>query len=67
LKASLVYQGPLKAPVKKGEAVGYLRVETSEGIVSKVPVFAAIDVPRSSVLARGVDSVLMITLGWLMK
>ena len=67
LKASLVYQGPLKAPVKKGDAVGYLRVESSEGIVSKVPVFAAIDVPKSGVLARGLDSILVLALGWALK
>ena len=67
LKAWVVYQGPLKAPVKKGDPVGYLKVESSEGIVSKIPVFAARDVPRSSVLARGVDSILVIALGWLLK
>ena len=67
LKASVVYQGPLKAPVKKGDPVGYLRVESNEGIVSKVPVFAGIDVPRSGVLARGLDSILVLALGWLLK
>jgi len=67
LKASVVYQGPLKAPVKKGDPVGYLRVESAEGIVSKVPVFAGVDVPRSGVLARGVDSLLVMSLGWLLK
>ena len=67
LKATVVYQGPLRAPVKKGDAVGYLRVESVEGIVSKVPVFAGADVPRSGVLARGLDSILVLSLGWLMK
>ena len=67
LKASLVYQGPLKAPVKKGDFVGYLRVESTEGIISKVPLFAAMDVPKSGVLARGLDSILVLSLGWALK
>ena len=67
LKASVVYLGPLKAPVKKGDSVGYLRVETVDGIVSKVPVFAGTDIPRSGVLARGLDSILVLSLGWLLK
>lgn len=67
LKASLVYQGPLKAPVKKGDAVGYLKVESPEGIISKVPVFASMDVPKSGVLARGLDSILVLSLGWALK
>ena len=67
LKASVVYLGPLKAPIKKGDSVGYLRVETVDGIVSKVPVFAGTDIPRSGVLARGLDSILVLSLGWLLK
>ena len=67
LKASVVYQGPLRAPVKKGDRVGYLQVESAEGIVSKVPVHAAIDVPGSGLLARGLDSLLVLTLGWALK
>ncbi len=67
LKASLVYQGPLKAPIRKGDAVGYLRVETVEGIVSKVPLKAGADVGRSGVLARGLDSILVLGLGWALK
>ena len=67
LKATLVYQGPLRAPVKKGDAVGYLRVETLDGLVSKVPLKAGADVGRSGVLARGLDSILVLGLGWLLK
>ena len=67
LKASVVYLGPLKAPIKKGEHVGHLRVETADGLVSKVPVVAGADVGRSSVLARGLDSILVLGLGWVLK
>ena len=67
LKATLVYQGPLKAPVHRGDAVGYLRVETAEGLVSTVPLKAGADVGRSGVLARGLDSILVLGLGWALK
>ena len=47
--------------------MGYLRVESTEGIISKVPLFAAMDVPKSGVLARGLDSILVLSLGWALK
>jgi serine-type D-Ala-D-Ala carboxypeptidase (penicillin-binding protein 5/6) len=67
LKASLVYQGPLRAPVRKGDPVGYLQIETPEGTINKVPLYAANDVGRTNTIARGVDSLLIIALGWLLK
>ena len=68
LKASLVYQGPLHAPVRKGDPVGYLRVESTEGgLVSRLPVYAGADIDKSSVLARGLDSLLIMSLGWVLR
>lgn len=54
--AEIVYKGPLKAPIKRGDQVAVLRVTSQVGSVSEVPLVAAEDIERSSVWARGFDS-----------
>lgn len=66
LKANVVYKGPLKPPIKKGDRVAVLRVENSEGAISEVPLLAGVDVDRAGVFARGLDSLLLLGLGWMM-
>jgi D-alanyl-D-alanine carboxypeptidase (penicillin-binding protein 5/6) len=65
LKASIVYEGPLKPPVKKGDQVAVLRVETADAGTSEIPLYAAEDVERAGMLARGVDSLVLLGLSWL--
>ena len=63
--ARIVYEGPLKPPVKKGDQVAYLQV-TAEGTVeNKIPLFAAEDVSRSGLFWRGIDTLLYRAFGWL--
>ena len=42
--AEIVYQGPLKAPVEKGDEVARLRVTSSSSAMQEVPLYAAEDV-----------------------
>lgn len=65
LKASLVYMGPLKPPIKRGDRVALLRVETSAGSISEVPLYAAESVEAASMMARGFDTVLYMLTKWL--
>ena len=44
LKANIVYQWPLKPPLKKGDQVAVLRVTTSSESMNEVPLFVAEDV-----------------------
>ena len=65
LKASIVYQWPLKPPVKKGDQVALLRVTTSADAMSEVPLFAAEDVEPAGTVRRGLDSILCLATRWL--
>lgn len=65
LRAEIVYNGPLKPPVKKGDQVGRLRVITSNDASSEVPLFAAEDVSPASTWKRGLDSLLFMATKWM--
>ncbi len=56
LKGEIVYQGPLKPPIKKGDAVGMLRVTSSSGASHDVPLYAADDIQPAGIVRRGLDS-----------
>src|SRR5204862_4697567 len=58
LKAHIVYQWPLKPPVKKGDQVALLRVTTASEAMSEVPLYAAEDVAPGGTMRRGLDSIL---------
>jgi D-alanyl-D-alanine carboxypeptidase (penicillin-binding protein 5/6) len=64
LEASVVYSGPLKPPVRKGDAVAMLRVAGPGGTQSQVPLYAGEDVAPASFWRRGVDSALHLAFRW---
>ena len=65
LKASIVYQWPLKPPLKKGDQVAVLRVTTSSESMNEVPLFVAEDVSPAGTMRRGLDSILCLATRWL--
>ena len=68
LRGQIIYQGPLKPPVRKGDQVAVLRVTSSVSgnaeptAMSEVPLYAAGDVEPASFLWKGVDSLLFLAL-----
>ena len=66
IRAEVVYNKPLKAPVKEGDMVARLRVTSSASAVSEVPLYAKQDIARVGVPRRGLDSLLFMALGWLL-
>ncbi len=64
IRGEIVYDGPLKPPVHKGDQVAMFRVTStapgsSEPIaVSETPLYAEGDVEEASFVWRGVDSLL---------
>lgn len=66
LRASIVYDGPLKPPIKVGDQVARLRVVADDSATSEVPLYAAEDVGRGGIISRGFDSFLYLTFGWLL-
>ena len=65
LQAHIVYQWPLKPPLKKGDQVAMLRVTTSSEATNEVPLYVAEDVERAGPLRRGLDSLLCLATRWL--
>lgn len=64
LKAEIVYTGPLKPPVRRGDEVARLRVTSSTNAVNEVPLVAAEDVKPAGVWRRGLDSLAYLALRW---
>lgn len=63
--ASIAYQGPVKAPVKKGDHIGYLRVEGVElKTKNEIPLYAGEDIAPSGFAWRGLDSLFVLAFGW---
>jgi D-alanyl-D-alanine carboxypeptidase (penicillin-binding protein 5/6) len=65
LRAHIVYQWPLKPPVKAGDQVAVLRVTTASESMNEVPLFAAEDVEQAGAMRRGLDSILCLATRWL--
>ncbi|MGI9382360.1 MAG: D-alanyl-D-alanine carboxypeptidase family protein, partial [Methyloligellaceae bacterium] len=66
IKASIVYEGPLKPPIKKGDQVAILRVVTPNETTNEVPLYAAEDIGSSGVMMRGLESLLHLAFGWIL-
>ncbi len=64
LKAEIIYDGPLKPPVKKGTRVATLRVTSQTNQVNEVPLYAAQDVEPGGLVRRGLDSLAHLALSW---
>jgi D-alanyl-D-alanine carboxypeptidase (penicillin-binding protein 5/6) len=65
--ASIVYNGPIKAPVRKGDQLAVLRVTSAESqATNDIPLYAGDDIDRSNFAMRGLDSLLVLAFGWLL-
>jgi len=65
LRDNIVYQWPLKPPLKNGEQVAVLRVTTSSETMNQVPLLVAEDVEQAGPMRRGFDSLLCLATRWL--
>ncbi|MFQ5626077.1 MAG: D-alanyl-D-alanine carboxypeptidase family protein [Methyloligellaceae bacterium] len=66
IKATIVYEGPLKPPIKKGDQVAYLRVTAPNAAVNKIPLYAAEDIGDGSIWMKGLESLLYLAFGWVL-
>ena len=67
VSASIVYDGPIKAPIKKGEQVAILRITSDESAATnEIPLYAGDDIGQSNFAMRGIDSLLVLAFGWLL-
>jgi D-alanyl-D-alanine carboxypeptidase (penicillin-binding protein 5/6) len=67
VSASIVYNGPIKAPIRKGDQVAVLRVTSTESqATNEIPLYAGDDIGQSNFAMRGLDSLLVLAFGWLL-
>ena len=64
LKAEIIYKGPLKSPIKKGDPVAILRVTSTSQAVNELQLYAAEDVEGTGTMRRGLDSILHMAFRW---
>lgn len=65
LRAEIVYDSPLKAPIRKGEPVAKLRVTSAINTTSEVPLYAAEDVTAAGTMRRGLDTLAYMAFRWI--
>ena len=65
LKAEIIYQGPLKTPIRKGDQVAMLRVTSSSQAVNELPLYATEDVEGAGFARRGLDTLMHMAFRWL--
>ncbi|HEY4191272.1 MAG TPA: D-alanyl-D-alanine carboxypeptidase family protein [Mesorhizobium sp.] len=65
MTARIVYDGPLVAPVEKGQPVGSLRVWIGDTLSQETPLFAAETVNVGSLPQRALDATKELAIGWL--
>lgn len=67
VSASIMYEGPIKAPISKGDQVAVLRVTSAESqATNDIPLYAGDDIGQSNFAMRGLDSLLVLAFGWLL-
>ncbi|MGQ3674010.1 D-alanyl-D-alanine carboxypeptidase family protein [Xanthobacter sp. TB0139] len=57
ISARVIYVGPVRAPVVKGQQVARLEISRAGGKVQDVPLYTAGDVPMGSLWQRAIDGV----------
>jgi D-alanyl-D-alanine carboxypeptidase (penicillin-binding protein 5/6) len=65
LTARIVYNGPLPAPVEKGQPVGELKVWIGDTLSQEMPLYAAESVAIGSLPHRAFDAAKELMVGWL--
>lgn len=66
IKASIVYNGPLKPPIRKGDEVALLRVTAPNAAVNEIPLYAAEDIGEGPIWMKGLESLLHLAFGWVL-
>jgi D-alanyl-D-alanine carboxypeptidase (penicillin-binding protein 5/6) len=65
LRARVVYEGPLMAPVEVGQQVGAFKVWNDDRLIQEVPLYTAGSVERGPLHSRALDALGELLFGWL--
>ena len=67
VNAQIVYDGPIKAPIRKGDQVAVLRITAADtAATNEIPLYAGEDVGRSNFAMRGLNSLMVLAFGWML-
>jgi D-alanyl-D-alanine carboxypeptidase (penicillin-binding protein 5/6) len=67
VRAAIVYNGPIKAPIRKGDKVAVLRITAADSTATNdIPLYAGDNIDQSNFAMRGLDSLLVLAFGWLL-
>jgi D-alanyl-D-alanine carboxypeptidase (penicillin-binding protein 5/6) len=64
IKGRIVYQGPVAAPIDRGQEIGSLEISMGDEVLQKTPVYAADDVEVGTLSQRAMDGLKELLLGW---
>jgi D-alanyl-D-alanine carboxypeptidase (penicillin-binding protein 5/6) len=64
IRAEVIYDGPVPAPVTAGQEIGIIKFTTTEGMTMQAPVYAATDVAVGPIQRRALDGLEELLLGW---
>ncbi|MGB6922070.1 MAG: D-alanyl-D-alanine carboxypeptidase family protein [Methyloceanibacter sp.] len=65
--AQIVYDGPIKAPIRKGDQLASLRITAADtGATNDIPLYAGEDIGPSNFAMRGLDSLMALAFGWIL-
>jgi D-alanyl-D-alanine carboxypeptidase (penicillin-binding protein 5/6) len=65
LTGRIVYEWPLRAPVRKGQPVGTLRLFEGERQIKEVPLQAATDVAEGTLVSKATDALFELLFFWI--
>jgi len=67
ITAQILYDGPIKAPIRKGDKVAVLRVTADDtSATNDIPLYAGQDIEQSNFAMRGLDSLMVLAFGWML-
>ena len=64
IRASIVYDGPIQAPIEDGQPIGVLRVRQGDRVTQETPLYAAKAVATGALHQRALDAVQEALFSW---
>lgn len=67
LRSQVIYQGPVAAPVAKGQEIGRVQIMRDKEVLLERPVYAAQDVKEGKLRNKSLDALYELTTGWIRR
>jgi len=64
IRAKLIYKGPVRAPVTKGQKIGVIEIWRDENRAQETPLYAGADVPVGGLTRRAIDGAQELLFGY---